>query len=239
MLKWYHTASHGCVAQTKTNESANTNTYHKWKSCLCKAIVACPFISLFSPLHSTMSYETHHGPIFTLFETLAQFKPSRLQNINVQNITEFYCCCCCCFASLCRSFGCVGTISCTCNSMRFTQCICYETCIQRSKTLKNSIQFNPFIVISVRLDSTYYAVYKQSIQYTRHSLWPFQRFLTWYCWLFFCVLFYFYFIHVQFHLLWLLFFESVCIRLINRLSVVCAQYVLYRWTARHPKHSPI
>lgn len=37
-----------------------------------------------------------------------------------------------------------------------------------------------------------------------------------------CVLFYFFFIHVQFCCCF--FFQSVCIRLINRLSVVCAQY---------------
>lgn len=199
----------------------------------CKTIVACPFTSLFLflSLRSTIGYEINHGPIFTSFETLAQFKASRLQDKNVENITAFRCCCCFCFTSMCRSFGCVATFSCTCNSMRFTQCICFETCIQRSKSLKNPIQSNPFIVIFARLGSTYYAVY--TIHWTFIVTFPQISHVVLLIVFFVCssisasFMFNFVFVVVVF---------SIGLYSANQPIVcwMCAQYAWYRWSARFP-----
>lgn len=67
--------AHRCVAKQRANESANTNTNHKWKSCLCETIIASiyfftpPFFLLWAAKYTRADFH---------FESLAQFKPSHL-----------------------------------------------------------------------------------------------------------------------------------------------------------------
>lgn len=175
----------------------------------CKTIVACPFTSLFFSLSSfyhwlrnkpwaDFHFVWNTGPI----QGISSTRQKRREHNGISLLLLFLLCIYVSIVRLC----CVATFSCTCNSMRFTQCICFETCIQRSKTLKNPIQSNPFIVIFARLGSTYYAVY--TIHWTFIVTFPQISHVVLLI-VFFCVLFYFCFIHVQFRFCCCCFFNRV------------------------------
>lgn len=161
MFEWYHcdSSTRLNVAQTKANESANTNTYHKWKSCLCKAIVVtCPFTSLFLSISSfyhelrnkpwaDFHFVWNTGPI----QGTSSTRHSRTEHNGILLLL------------LCIYVSIVWLCWHVFLHMQFDAV--YSVYLLRGvhstleNWLKNPIQSNPFIVIFARLDSTYYAVY--------------------------------------------------------------------------------
>lgn len=178
-----------------------------------------PFISLLPPFFCCELRNTL-GPIFTLnhWPNSNQAISSAKQNRTEHNGTFF--------SASFSSFRCVGTFSCTCNLMWFTQCILFRYVHSTLKTLKNPIR-------SIHCDFSFawiqhyvYVCYRYTFSIHCDLSKDFSRVVVIVdC---FLLLFCFFFIHVQFHF----FSIGLYSRLINRLSVKwCAQYFLYRWPA--------